>query len=190
MIKTLTILVDMDDTIEELLDPWLDYLNKKYSLHVTRDDVTSWDICQTFPMLTEEQVFEPLGDEELWKKVKPYPDAVEYLQRLIEDGHIVYIVTASHYHTIDMKLNHVLFKYFPFIKYDDIIIARRKDMIRGDVLIDDNPFNLLNGVHKGILFDKPHNQWCDTTKSGICRAYNWQEIYDIIQQMSDCKAKK
>lgn len=137
--RQLKILVDMDDTIEYLLFAWVDCLNKRYGLSVKYSDIHEWNICTAFPTLTAEQVYAPLVEDDFWTTVEPIPDASEVLQWAMEQGHEVYIVTASAYETIKSKMENVLFKYFPFISWKNVFIAHHKQMIRGDILIDDAP---------------------------------------------------
>lgn len=184
--RQLTILIDMDDVIEQLLHAWISYLNDKHNLDVKMSDVTSYDMRETFTSLTEEEIFAPLSLECFWETVKPVPGAVDTIRKLIEDGHNVYIVTASAPHTIKIKLEKVLFKYFPFISYKNVIVAHKKQMIKGDVLIDDAPFNLVGGDYRKLLMDSPHNAQfkCDGEDAPI-RVYNWGQIYDYMYALSN-----
>ena len=40
----ITILIDIDDTIEDLLAAWCKWLNDLYGLNVKPDEVTDWDV--------------------------------------------------------------------------------------------------------------------------------------------------
>lgn len=179
----MTILVDMDDVIEDLLGSWLETLNDKYSLSVHKSDVKDWDMAKAYPNLSPEQIFEPLHSKSFWETVRPIEGAAEYIQRLINDGHEVYIVTATHYTTLKTKFNCIIKKYFPFISYKNIIVAYKKQMIIGDVLIDDYPINLIGGGYKGLLFDAPYNHGIDAEKYDLIRVNSWKEIYDEICNM-------
>ena len=75
--KCLTILVDMDDTIEDLLSAWVSYLNTKHGTSIKKDDVTQWDISKSFPTLSREQVYEPLYLDSFWLSVEPIDGAAE-----------------------------------------------------------------------------------------------------------------
>jgi 5'(3')-deoxyribonucleotidase len=97
--KKLTILFDADDTVENLSDCWIAMLNERYGTSVTPEDVHSWDISLAFPTLTKEQVFGVLHDDELWRRITPISGSVEVLQKLYDEGHQLYMVTASSYHT-------------------------------------------------------------------------------------------
>ena len=206
----LTILVDMDDTIENLLVHWIGWLNETHGTSVDAEEIRSWNIQEAFPSLTTEQVYEPLLQDEFWLRVTPKPDAQDYLQTLADDGHEIYITTSSNYKTIPVKMEHVLFKYFPWLDWDHVIIASRKQMIRGDVMVDDGPHNLEDGMYYKILMDAPHNRdyvppdntlfpshieeakngarfrpLIDATKiNNMIRARNWQEVYAVITHLA------
>ena len=86
-----TILIDIDDTIENLCETWVDWLNKQYGTSVEYNKITEWDTSKFFPNLTKEQVFEPLHNPKLWDYVQPKPGAVEYVKKLIDEGYNVYM---------------------------------------------------------------------------------------------------
>lgn len=183
----MTILVDMDDTIEYLTTAWVNYLNRIYGTSVTRDDLTEWDVTKAFPGYTREQVYAPLLDDNLWKDVRPIENAAENLQKLISDGHKVYIVTATHYQTLRAKMDEVLFKYFPFISWSNVIITSNKQLVRGDIMIDDGPHNLVGGDYIKILMEAPHNKSFDEKPHGIYRVKNWNEAYELVCRLTKKK---
>lgn len=180
--RKLTVLVDMDDTIESLSDAWIAYLNDRYGTNVRKEDVTEWDFSKAFPTIEKSKVYEALIDEQLWDAVKPLPGAVKYLKKLIDDGNDVYIVTASNLDSVSAKMNKVLFKYFPFIKPQNVIITAKKQLVLGDILIDDAPHNM-GGQYKGFLFTANHNKSItddELLKLNSVRVNNWKEVYDLI----------
>ena len=180
--KRLTILIDMDDTIENLCDVWVDYLNKRYDTHVLTEDLTNWDMSKNFSKLSQDQIYEPLSERRFWNLVKPLPGAVENILKLKQLGHNILIVTAASPDSVRLKLECVLFRYFPYIRYKNVIITSQKQLIMGDILIDDAPHNLEGGKYKKILFDAPHNRLYDHKKNDVIRVHNWSEIYRIISR--------
>lgn len=181
MNKKLTILIDMDDTIENLLECWVSELNRTYGTNVKYDEVFAWDMTEVFPTLTKTEIYAPLHNSNFWSKIQPLPGSVDYVKRLIDDGHNVYIVTTSHYTDIKNKIENVLTKHFPFISWKNVIIASNKQLINGDILIDDGVHNLEGGEYIKFLMDAPHNRSYDAEKNGMLRVYNWEEIYKIIK---------
>lgn len=177
----LRILFDADDVAENLLESWLDALNDRYGTSVKAEDVTDWDIMLAFPTLSKQQVYDILQEDLVWKNLMPVPDAQEYLQQLHDEGHELYMVTATDYRTSHVKIERIL-ELFPFLDTEHIIIAHHKQMITGDVLIDDNPRNLVGGHYFRILFDRPHNRKFDEKKYGICRAVDWKQVHRLIYE--------
>lgn len=182
--RKLIILVDMDDCIENLSFAWLKYLNSKYDLNVPYESLNQWDVSKAFPTLTRDQVYSPLLGNDLWDLVEPIDGAVESLLKLKEDGHEVLIVTASTYHSLKVKMDKVLFRYFPFLSWDDVIVTSRKQLIAGDVLVDDGIHNFYGGSYKKILMNAIHNQGLNENEVGAVRVYNWIEAYDEIQKIA------
>lgn len=176
----MTILIDMDDVLEQLVVGWVEYINEKYGISADPEDVTDWNMALAFPTLTSDQVYGVLSEDDLWDHVRPMPGAVDAVRRLVEEGHQVYIVTASGYQTLRAKMDRVLFRYFPFLTWDQVIITTNKHLVQGDVLVDDGPHNLTGGSYRKILFDARHNRGFDERTVGAVRVHDWEEAYREI----------
>ena len=178
--KKLTILIDIDDTIENLCEVWCEMLNEKHRTSVNYNDVTEWDIKRFFPELSDDDIYEPLHNTEIWERLKPKAMAPEYVKKLMDDGHDVYLCTTTDYRNVRPKYEAVVKKHFPFIEWSHVIVAGKKQMIKGDVLIDDGIHNLEGGDYIKILVTAPHNAAYDANANGIIRADGWKEIYQIV----------
>lgn len=181
----MVILVDMDDTIEQLIQAWVRAVNERYGRSAVYEDILSWDMSAAFPGLTREQVYAIPTEPGFWKTVEPVPGAAEALQRLMAAGHEIFIVTATEVESVPEKMNEVLFKYFPFLTRDRLIITSRKQMIRGDVLIDDGIHNLVGGSYRKLLMSAPHNQFYDAEANGMIRVHDWDEIEAVIARLTE-----
>ena len=177
------ILVDMDDTIEHLVKAWVAGVNKKYGRSVPVEEVRSWDVSAAFPGLTWKQVYDVPFQPGFWDTVEPIEGAAEALQRLITAGHEVFIVTATPYEVIFEKMRDVLFRYFPFLTWDQVIVTSRKQLIRGDILIDDGIHNLEGGQYKKILMTANHNLHYDAEANGMTRVRTWEEVEQVIARL-------
>lgn len=176
----ITLLVDMDDTIEDLLPAWVGWLNAANRLHVDAESITDWNIAKFFPTLNEEDIYSPLVTEKFWQTVKPKLGAATYLKKLVADGFNLYICTCSSYLTIRTKLDCILGRYFPFIPYDRVITIRDKQLLNGDILVDDGIHNLIGGNYVKLLMTAPHNKLYDAESNGMVRVDNWGEAYNQI----------
>ena len=83
-----------------------------------------------------------------------------------------------------LNYHEVLFKYFPFLSWDQVIVTTRKQMIRGDVLIDDGIHNLEGGQYKKVLMTAPHNIHYDAEAHGMVRVNSWKEIEQVIDRLN------
>ena len=185
----MVILVDMDDTIEQLLKAWLAVINQKHGRNVECEDIVDWNMALAYPGLTHEEVYDVIKQPGFWGSVEPIPGAAEALQRLIAAGHEVYIVTATDYESVPEKMGDLLFRWFPFLSWDHVIITSNKQMIRGDVLIDDGIHNLEGGEYAKILVTAPYNRDYDAEAHGMIRVHNWTEIEEAIRRLAtgqDC----
>jgi len=177
------ILVDMDDTIENLTEAWINYANKRFGTAVNADEITTWDPSEAFSTVSHEGMYALLLEDELYETVEPFEGAGHYLQKLITDGHEVFIVTNSPYQVMKAKMEKVLFRHFPFIDWKHVIITGNKPIIKGDVLIDDGVHNLLGGNYAKLLFTAPHNRSFDAEGNGMVRVNCWEDVYEVIQQL-------
>ena len=179
----MVILSDIDDVLQNFVPCWIKVLNEKHHTDVKLEDIVDWDIARFFPSLTREEVFWPIHQDFFLDLLSPNPGAPEYVKRLIDDGHEVYLVTATDYRNIRAKFEHFVQKYFPFISWNQVIVTSNKQMLKGDVLVDDAVHNLENGDYQKILFSAPHNKNYDAEAHGMIRADNWKEVYYIISKL-------
>ena len=172
------ILVDLDDTIEDLVPCWIDALNRKYNRNIQYEDIDNWNISKYYPDLSEDEIFNVIRSDDFWKEVKPKKGAVEYLKKLYDEGYDVYICTSTYYLNIKQKFEFFIKRWFPFVRWHKVIITSNKQMIQADYLIDDFPNNLIGGNYKKLLMDAPYNRQFEDPE--IERVKNWEEIYKIL----------
>ena len=180
----MTILVDMDDTMEQLLKALVKRANERFCRYVTVDEITDWSIVCAYPGIEKKQILDFMREPDFWEDVEPVPGALEGLKHFMDEGHEVYIVTATEVQHVKDKMEDVLFRYFPFLSWSQVIITSRKQMIRGDVLIDDGVHNLEGGEYKKILVTAPYNRDYDAEANGMIRVHGWDEIVRIIDEMA------
>jgi guanylate kinase len=172
--------IDFDGTINRMLETWLDWLNKKYNKHVSFNEVKDWELANYYPTLTKAELFEPLNTPEFWDEVKIYEDAPEVIERLIDEGDQVYIVTSSHYKFVAEKLKRCLFTHLPFLTKENVIITYNKSLIRCDLLLDDAEHNLVNFQGIKVVFDAPYNKNTSVADFRVC---SWKDFYELISEL-------
>lgn len=126
--------------------------------------------------------------EEIINKATPRENAIKCIEKLKEDGHEIYIITArdSEFHDDPYKLSKNWLNKNG-IKFDKLIVnARKKAPIckeeKIDIFIDDQLSNCIEISHLGIktirISDKPIDY------ENIINCKNWEEIYTCILKWS------
>ena len=172
------ILCDADDTIENLCQTWVTYLNRMYGTTVHSSEIVDWNVSLFFPSLTKEQVYDPIFNKNFWKEINPIDGCYKVLKEINKRDEL-YIITATNYQTCDTKIERIL-EMYPFLKWSQFIITERKQLVYGDWLIDDGVHNFDGGVYKGILMSQPHNKNFNAEENGLIRVHGWDEIGKIL----------
>ena len=178
--RKIIVLIDMDDTMTYFVRAWCQRLNQAHGTNLSDSDIRSWEVEEYFPTLTKEQVIAPILEDDFWQYVEPKEDAAKYIQMLMEEGFDVYICTASSFDTIKSKFDCILGRYFPFISWKQIIVTQNKQLVSGDIIIDDGIHNLEGGSYKKILMSAPHNESYDAESNGMIRSNTWEEAYKAV----------
>ena len=179
MKNSFVIAFDFDSVLNNMFPYWIAWLNTKHSLNIDWQTVSNWQMTEVFPMLTEQDIFEPLDRLDFWSNVEAMPGMPELVNRLKVEGHTVIVITSSHYKELYRKIEDCLFRLFPSIAYKDVIVTSKKYLVKCDFLIDDYEENLKNSEAIRILWDMPYNRLCSKDTYDF-RVYSTDDIYAII----------
>ena len=176
------LLIDMDGIVADLATEWYarfnkmreeDYLRNPNTypappIPVSIDQITNWD---TGKAVGDHRIYGILEQKGLFHAVKPLPGAIRGVQAIknikLSDNTPAYdinFLTAAIVTPYALSEKAEWMKeYFPFINPKNIIYAYRKELVKGDIFIDDSPKNLEswkkawpNGTT--IAIDYPYNQ--------------------------------
>jgi 5'(3')-deoxyribonucleotidase len=159
MNKKRTLLIDMDCILVDMLPPWILKYNEATGEAVQVSDVKDYNltkVCTNIKAL--DSILHKPG---FFYDMEPMPKAVEALQKLMDDGYDIVIVTQpprrAEYAVRDKR--RWIKKYFPDFGLENMIFCHRKDMIMGDLLFDDKPSHLLD--------------WKKANPNGIAATLDW-----------------
>ena len=177
--------VDVDNVLCNLQEVVADLFNERNGTNYTLNDFTSYDVMNVLPIVDAIQMQEMYGESGLYDLVRPIPGAQEALQKLINDGHQVYLVTDAVPKTYGEKVEFVK-RYFPFIGTKQIVSMSHKWMFRCDVMIEDNLANLIaKPYYHRICLNYPWNQQTEMKDwtYGITRCYNWDDVIEAVNKI-------
>lgn len=177
--RKLKVAVDLDGVIWDLVTPWVEWYNKKYSEALCYNDITNYNVRLFFTKCEGDEAFEPLNNPYFWNCIEPYETSEEALRKL-NDNYELYIATSTSYLTPKEKLSRFL-RLFPFIDRDQVIMIHNKKLLDVDYLIDDCIYNLSGGRYYNIIIDTPYNK---EFNDGV-RVNNLLEAYDYIREVEN-----
>lgn len=132
------ILVDMDGVLCNLMEKWFATYNSEYDDDLRLERMVQWGPHRY--ARAGKSVYKYLSQPGFFRDLAPLPGAIHGMRRLIDRGHDVVIVTATrsgHRDKLDWIREHL-----PFFRTDNVVFAHRKELVRGDILFDDSPYNL------------------------------------------------
>ena len=168
--------VDIDNTLWDLITPWLDYYNRRYCDNVKYEDIVNYDFFNIIKNITRDEMLHLLSEHEFWDNVYPYPESATYLRKL-NDEFELYIATSTSYKTPRIKFDK-LFTFFNFLEEDQLIVTSKKQLLNVDILIDDCIDCLKGGSYTKLLIDAPYNR--DMVDDTIIRVNNLKDAYNVL----------
>ncbi len=183
MNKKKTLLLDLDDTLNQLLPTWLKFYNHDYKDNLQLEDIKTWDIYNYVKPSCGKKIYEYLLLPDLFRDLGIQPHAYEvtkWLQQYVN----IYIVTAYIDKTCVDKVVWMK-KHLPHIDTKNIVFCNDKSLLKAQYIIDDGAHNILD-YHKTnpcglpIIFDKP---WNRDLKNKFIRVKDWLELKEVFEEI-------
>lgn len=161
-IPKLVVLVDADGTLNNLVVEYLRRANERFWLSLRIEDVTDYDMSLALPEALRSDPWRAWDEDGFVESLVPLDGAREAMEALRSDGHTV--VAASAYMNPQSAKEKVewLRRRMGFVERD-IVLGWRKELLDGNVFIDDSPEMLVRWQdgHAGGLalgIEWPYNQ--------------------------------
>ena len=176
------LLLDQDQVICKFVERVLEWYNEDYGTNFRDTDVKDYWALETIlgppgkPFLRSCMRY-----PETYRDLEPVEGAIEGVKMLIDAGHDVVIATAVPrsagiaYHG---KLEWIR-RNMPFFDLNNLVAIQRKDLLVGDLLLDDGPHNIEAFKKTGrtaVVFDRPWNQ----NVEGTYRVKSWLQFLDLV----------
>lgn len=179
------IVTDVDGVLNNLMSVVLDMYNSKHNTSFSLDNITTYNIGSCFESDVAQEMKDIFNSPDIWKKVKPTLDAQEGLEKLINNGHQVYLVTDNCPDTYGEKVKWIK-RFFPFVESSKIVCMRDKWLFRADVMIEDCLQTLLaKPYYHRILVDHPWNRAVHDYAYDVHRCCNWNEIVNVVNKINE-----
>lgn len=137
------ILCDLDDIVVSLLDKWIEDYNRDHTDTLGVKDIYSFDMSKVVKKSCGKKIYNYINEDGYFAKLKPIDGAIESLKILHREGHEI-IIVSSPSASPESYRDKIIWcdKYLPFIPRENIILTKKKYLIKGDILIDDSTENI------------------------------------------------
>ena len=177
------IMCDIDEVLNDLIPKSLALYNSRTSKNLQFEGMTTYDFYDCLSPEDASSLIELFKEKRLWDSLRPLPGAQKGLRTLVNNGHEVYLATATLPETFPWKIDW-LKKYFPFISPNNVIRIKNKGLLNCDIMIDDSLDNLIGNICDRIVLDYPWNRSASKDYAyDIKRAYNWKEIVNFVNEI-------
>ncbi len=177
------IMFDIDGILNNLVEETLALYNSRSGKDIQVSDITTYNFADCLPEEDAKGIVSLFKEKSLWDSLKPLSGSQNALSLLINQGHQVYLATATDPVNFEWKIEW-LKQYFPFVPSDNVIRIMDKSLLRCDVLVDDCLDNLTKVFCERVCLDYPWNQ--NTSKDtayDIRRAYSFDDVMNIIKNI-------
>jgi len=176
----LTIILDVDGVVADLMTPWLNEYNKDYGDTLNVSDIQSWNAHSYTKPECGTKFYNYIEDPTLYDVVLPTsPDVLEFVSQIKKEGHRVIYVTTSTLGSSGAKYKWL--KKWSFLdSMNDYVEATDKNLIKADILVDDKYENAQRWYLSGglpVLFRQPWNEWADVP---YYHTNNWDVILQAV----------
>lgn len=179
------LLIDLDDTLSDLVSKWLSVYNEEFNDNLCKEDIKSWEIVSYVKPEAVEKFFKYLQEPTFFESVDVKPYAQEVTERLVK-RYELFVVTAYCPEACLAKCKW-LRNNFPHIPEQNIVFCRDKGIIKADFMIDDGIHNIedfkkTNPHGLPIVFDAPWNRYVG---GKYIRAKDWIEVEEWFIELEN-----
>jgi 5'(3')-deoxyribonucleotidase len=156
-----TIAFDMDGVLADLVTPWLAWINERFGDNLTYQNLNGYRIQDQSRGGKAVQEFLYLSHT--YEHVQPIPGMLKVMASVRERGDRVIVATkASHNPNMIQGKMAWFRRHVPWLRDEDIMFIQDKSLVRADMLIDDDPRNLVTWHSAKVLVTHPYNIGYDT----------------------------
>lgn len=170
--------IDIDGTINNFQDVAAKYLKQDYGINF---DDSNYEL---YTGLNKAQIkeFNEKHQDDFLNDVTSLPHSQEVIKDLLSEGNRIYIITARYYSMADptlewLRMNQFAYNEIYFNAGNKVDVCAWKDI---DVMIDDNPHNLMALAKHDIPFITFKQNYNDMVYGELYKSNDWENIHDFL----------
>jgi 5'-nucleotidase len=173
------VLLDCDGVLADFCGGVFDLVFDASGVRLTTENLEGYDDIfeKTARFHPTKALKEKVSKPGFCTKLRPLAGARDGVDSLRRAGHDIVIVTSP-WHSETWCRERVLWLKRHFeIPERDVIFAKRKDLVRGDLFVDDDPKHVDGYPGQALLWDQPYNRGY----TGRYRARSWDHVFLALE---------
>lgn len=179
------LLVDCDDVLADFKTPARALMREMFGIEIELENLQHWDL---FSVLTPEQhqlLLDAMGRPGVCYSLPILPGAKEGIERLRSEGTVVVVTRPVLRPTWVYERTHWLMDKLGFTE-DQVINTAAKQLVRGDILLDDNPENISmwtrhHPAGAGMMWALPNTE--HMREMDEHRVRTWDSVLDRVKAL-------
>ncbi len=167
------LIVDMDGVLSDIYAQYLSYEFKDLKI---KQDLNALNGIPENEAFVNHSAY--INSEGFFLTARPIEGSVAVLEKLNRNYEVFVVSSATEFLLSLGEKMKWLDQHFPYIHWKQIVLCGSKELISGDIMIDDHLRNLDTFNGKTILFTQPHN--ANILKTVHSRVDNWMEIEKLL----------
>jgi 5'-nucleotidase len=167
------ILVDMDGVLADVYSRFFDLHEKESGKRIVIQNIIGLKEEDAFPNLLNW-----VNTPGFFRVMPVMADSQRILKRLNSKYEIIVISMATEFPISLTDKQLWLEEHYPYISWKQVVFCGRKEIIKGDLMIDDHFKNLDHFTGDTLLFTQPHNM--NITETRHRRIESWIEIEKLL----------
>ncbi|MEM9327479.1 MAG: 5'(3')-deoxyribonucleotidase [Bacteroidota bacterium] len=167
------LIVDMDGVLADIYEQYITMYSEESGKRVSKQDVLGQSELEAFPNSKEY-----LRRPGFFRNAPVIDGAIKVLQDLNEAYEVFIVSSAMEFPNGLQEKYYWMEEHFPFISWRQLVLCGSKQVISGDIMIDDHFKNLDFFEGKTLLFTQPHNHGAD--ENGHTRVLGWGEVAKML----------
>lgn len=189
--EKLIVLVDMDNTLINLSQKFLEKYNARTNEGVKYEDVTDYHFGNCFkqPHLVDEIIC----SDGFFLDLDPYPNAIKYFNDIQElDVNLILLTQPSRKSDVAIiEKRKWIQRHLPSFELSNVIFTHHKELVDGDIFFDDSPEHLKNWENYRYEYscrsfytckiEHPYNKNTRTDFSFMDIDTAWERFYEVVR---------
>lgn len=181
--------IDVDEVLRSLLKSMVSLYNESFGENLAVDDIKDFVVENSFPKIKEVTGISPSKwffqdhGEELFVKSEAFPGIKQDIETLQKYGDVIIVTYQKSYRN---KIDTLNWLEKHGIVPDGICFLKDKTILRCDVFIDDNDWNLIGcNAETGVLITAPYNKdiqlWDLFEKTNCKKMYRCDSLHQFVE---------